>query len=202
MRSWRPSQRRAAIFPHVPAKAGGGLKFFGTPGIASQANLEEMIQPRGGQSTPARTIGSANSGRSNRLCPRAQPGEAHPCCHTRGTHEGPEFVVDRSRHPTTGSIVDHHALAAIDGQRVDCQHGISGSTWGDCCELQSLWVDLGLRGCGLATRLLAAAEAEAAARGCARTVHFTYDFQAIEFYSKCGYEVIGCVEEFPSGTDA
>ena len=40
--------------------------------------------------------------------------------------------------------------------------GNSGWTWGDCCELQSLWVEPGLRGRGLATRLLAAAEAEAA----------------------------------------
>ena len=56
--------------------------------------------------------------------------------------------------------------------------GISGWTWGDCCELQSLWVEPGLRGRGLATRLIAAAEAEAAARGCSQTVHFTYAFQA------------------------
>ena len=35
--------------------------------------------------------------------------------------------------------------------------GISGWTWGDCCELQSLWVAPHLRGRGLAPRLLAAA---------------------------------------------
>ena len=29
--------------------------------------------------------------------------------------------------------------------------GISGWTWGDCCELQNLWVEPGLRGHGLAT---------------------------------------------------
>ena len=79
--------------------------------------------------------------------------------------------------------------------------GISGWTWGDCCELQSLWVAPRLRGRGLATQLLAAAEAEAAARGCSQTVHFTYAFQARELYERNGYELVGCVEDFPSGTD-
>ncbi len=80
--------------------------------------------------------------------------------------------------------------------------GISGWTWGDCCELQSLWVDPSLRGGGLATRLLAAAEAGAAARGCRQTVHFTYEFQARALYERNGYELLGRVEDFPSGTDA
>ena len=62
--------------------------------------------------------------------------------------------------------------------------GISGWTWGDCCELQSLWVAPSLRRRGLATRLLAAAEAEAAARGCSQTVHFTYGFQARALYER------------------
>ncbi len=79
--------------------------------------------------------------------------------------------------------------------------GISGWTWGDCCELQSLWVQPSLRGRGLATRLLAAAEAEAAARGCSQTVHFTYDFQTHGLYDRNGYELVGRVENFPSGTD-
>ena len=79
--------------------------------------------------------------------------------------------------------------------------GISGWTWGDCCELQSLWVEPSLRGRGLATRLIAAAEAEAARRGCTQTVHFTYDFQARALYEQSGYELVGRVEDFPSGTD-
>ena len=79
--------------------------------------------------------------------------------------------------------------------------GISGWTWGDCCELQSLWVEPGLRGRGLATQLLAAAEAEAASRGCSQTVHFTYAFQARALYEQNGYELVGCVQDFPSGTD-
>ena len=80
--------------------------------------------------------------------------------------------------------------------------GISGWTWGDCCELQSLWVEPSLRGRWLGPRLLAAAEVEAAARGCTQTVHFTYDFQARRLYEWAGYELVGRVEDFPSGTDA
>ena len=78
--------------------------------------------------------------------------------------------------------------------------GINGWTWGDCCELQSLRVEPSLRGRGLATRLLATAEA-AAARGCSQTVHFTYAFQARAPYERNGYELVGRVEDFPSGTD-
>jgi GNAT superfamily N-acetyltransferase len=80
--------------------------------------------------------------------------------------------------------------------------GVSGWTWGDSCELQNLWVNPDLRGRGVATRLLAAAEAEAAGRGCTQTVLFTYDFQARALYERNGYELVGQVEDFPSGTHA
>ena len=79
--------------------------------------------------------------------------------------------------------------------------GISGWTWGDACELTSLWVDPTLRGRWLGPGLLAAAEAEAAARGCTQTVHLTYDFQARRLYEWAGYELVGRVEGFPSGAD-
>jgi hypothetical protein len=44
-------------------------------------------------------------------------------------------------------------------------------------------------------------EAEAAARGRTQTVHFTYAFQARALYEQNGYELVGCVQDFPSGTD-
>ncbi len=79
--------------------------------------------------------------------------------------------------------------------------GVSGWTWGDCCELQSLWVEPASRDRWLGPQLLAAAEAEAAARGCRQTVHFTFDFQARSLYEWAGYELVGRVEDFPSGAD-
>ena len=91
------------------------------------------------------------------------------------------------------------AIFVRDGDRIVA--GISGWTWGDCCELQSLWVDPSLRGRWLGARLVAAAEAEAAARGCTQTIHFTWGFQAQPLYKRAGYELVGRVADFPSGTD-
>ena len=114
-----------------------------------------------------------------------------------------EFLETRIRREASvamglGDEVDL-AIFVRDAGRVVA--GISGWTWGDCCELQSLWVAPNLRGHGVATRLLAAAEAEAVARACAQTVHFTYDFQARALYEQNGYELVGRVEDFPAGTD-
>ncbi len=92
------------------------------------------------------------------------------------------------------------AIFVRDGDEVVA--GISGWTWGDCCELQSLWVNPRFRGNWLGPQLLAAAEAEAAARGCSQTVLFSYAFQARRLYEWAGYEPVGRVRDFPSGTDA
>ena len=111
-----------------------------------------------------------------------------------------EMQIRREASAATG-LGDEVELAIFVRDADTVVAGISGWTWGDCCELQSLWVAPSLRGRGLATRLIAAAEAEAVARGCTQTVHFTYDFQAQALYEQNGYELVGRVEDFPSGTD-
>jgi GNAT superfamily N-acetyltransferase len=107
----------------------------------------------------------------------------------------------RSEAAAAKGLGDEIELAIFVREAGEVVAGICGWTWGDCCELQSLWVEPSLRGRWLGTRLIAAAEAEAAARGCSQTVHFTYAFQAGRLYERSGYELVGRVEGFPSGTD-
>lgn len=111
-----------------------------------------------------------------------------------------EAQIRREASAATG-LGEEVELAIIVREEGAIVAGISGWKWGDCCELQNLWVDPGLRGQGLATKLILAAEAEAAARGCTQTVHLTYDFQARALYEEVGYQLVGSVQDFPSGTD-
>lgn len=111
-----------------------------------------------------------------------------------------EAEIRREAAGATG-LADEVELAIFVRDQGRIVAGISGWTWGDCCEMQHLWVEPSRRGRGLASRLIAAAEAEAAARGCRQMVHFTYDFQAQALYEQRGFELVGRVENFPSGTD-
>lgn len=62
-----------------------------------------------------------------------------------------------------------------------------------------LWVAPPARGRGLGSRLLAAAEAEARARGCKAAWLDTYDFQARPFYERQGYAVFGELAGYANG---
>ena len=76
--------------------------------------------------------------------------------------------------------------------------GLLGWTWGGTGFVQAIWVDRRLRGHGLGSRLIAAAEAEAVRRGCHQMHLDTHGYQAPGFYRKLGYEVIGELPGWPA----
>lgn len=77
--------------------------------------------------------------------------------------------------------------------------GISGYTAWGWLYIQWLWLAEGQRGQGAAARLLAAAEAEAGARGCQAAWIDTFNPVALRAYQKAGYTPFGALPDFPKG---
>ena len=77
--------------------------------------------------------------------------------------------------------------------------GLTGRTSAAWLFVELLWLPEALRGTGLGTRVMLAAEAEAVRRGCLGAHLDTYDFQAPGFYRKLSYEVFGSIEDHPPG---
>ena len=77
--------------------------------------------------------------------------------------------------------------------------GLVAATFWGWLHVDLLWVEEGLRGEGWGSRLLAAAEAEALARGCRAAILSTLSFQAPDFYRRHGYVVAGEIPDMPPG---
>ena len=76
--------------------------------------------------------------------------------------------------------------------------GAVGRTWGECCELQQLWVDPANRAKGVGSRLVQRFERSAAQRGCRIFYLTTLSFQAPEFYRKHGYSTLAEIAGYPN----
>lgn len=87
-------------------------------------------------------------------------------------------------------------LRAADG---DVVGGLSAFTADGWLYTEFLFVPEAQRRQGLASRLMARAEAEARARGCRGSWLGTLDFQARGFYERLGYRCFGELHDHPAG---
>jgi GNAT superfamily N-acetyltransferase len=75
--------------------------------------------------------------------------------------------------------------------------GLTGRTRYGWLYVDTFFLPEDLRGGGQGARILAAAEAEARARGCLGSYLDTLSFQAAGFYEKQGYARVGTLPDYP-----
>ncbi|MBV9250512.1 MAG: GNAT family N-acetyltransferase [Acetobacteraceae bacterium] len=77
--------------------------------------------------------------------------------------------------------------------------GCIGNIWGGWLHVRWLWVAAAIRRRGHATRLMDAAEAMGAERGCGSATLETHSVEALAFYRARLYQVFGTLEDYPPG---
>ena len=65
--------------------------------------------------------------------------------------------------------------------------------------VSKLWLPDSLRGSGTGTRLMQTAEDHAWREGCLGAYLDTFEYQALPFYLKLGYELFGTLDGYPPG---
>lgn len=103
----------------------------------------------------------------------------------------------RDYNVTHANSIDGYGIAIFvrDDQR-QMVAGISGWLWGECLEIDYLWVQEAVRGQGVGKQLVIALEEAAVVRGCRQITLETFSFQAPEFYQKLGYNEFGVIDGF------
>ena len=99
-----------------------------------------------------------------------------------------QFIGSENRGPL--AVFDHDADGKLRG-------GVMASRKGNWLCIDYVWVDDTVRGTGLGSTLLHAAEQQAIAYGCQQALVDTFSFQALPFYLKQGYQQQMSLPDFP-----
>jgi GNAT superfamily N-acetyltransferase len=84
----------------------------------------------------------------------------------------------------------------------DSDAGIIGGVYaklllGNCLSIDILWIEEKYRKRGYASQLMQVVEAAAIRLGSRLSIVDTFEFQAPDFYKKCGYELFGVLDDCP-----
>lgn len=77
--------------------------------------------------------------------------------------------------------------------------GLLGHVRWNWLYVSKLWLPRALRGRGIGTRVMRAVEAYANRRQCIGVFLDTFEYQALPFYEKLGYEQFGTLDGYPPG---
>lgn len=94
---------------------------------------------------------------------------------------------------------DHRELSVIARNEGEVVGGLFGHTNWDWLFIAQLWVSETSRGRGIGQKLMREAELEARRRGCKHAHVDTFSFQALSFYERLGYAVVGRLDNYPAG---
>ena len=127
----------------------------------------------------------------------------------------PVAITSHDDHPPEAKLVDDGLGDANDAaaplhevKRLSCfardpdgtvVGGAVGRRWGDCAELQQLWVTDSRRRQGIGAALVRAFERHAASHGCRHFYLETFSFQAPRFYEALGYRRAFALDVYPHG---
>jgi GNAT superfamily N-acetyltransferase len=116
-----------------------------------------------------------------------------------GTFEAIYRALDESSHAVIGPVRPRLLVIPIRADDGSVAGGLWGCTACRWLHVEMLFVPETLRGQGVGSALVAAAEAEARGRGCLGVHVDAFSFQAAPFYLKIGYTPFGVLEDFPPG---
>lgn len=109
-----------------------------------------------------------------------------------------EFIRSNTRTYNSGFVPNDFEYLSVYGRsdQGELIGGLTAKTYWDYLDIEFLWVDERHRQQGIATVILRRAEDEAMRRGCTRAALDTFQFQALGFYRKLGYEIFGTLDGY------
>ena len=121
---------------------------------------------------------------------------------TAPSSDDEQVVLDGLRAFNVSVIGDPH-LRPVDvfvrDESGDVVGGLIGHIKWRWLYVSKLWIPESLRGSGVGSRVMATAENHAWREGCLGVYLDTFEYQALPFYQKIGYELFGTLDGFPPG---